>query len=450
VSDVSTFIKSAKSTHACPWLESARHIEQFDYYHPTKDILIKPCCSLRPQDPRDFQFDTGTGEANIKRMQEEFAQGQWPRECQVCRQEEQDGMISERIRAFEFIRDNPGVMEKRIEVHLKFSNFCNLACRVCYPTESTTYGRTYDSTNPAVFTQPDISEHKHWPMLLDYLEKLILGDRWIQLCLVGGETTITPGTYALGAWLQEKGYIGKLNLALASNMMNIPDKLFDLFDQFKSVVVSASLDSTNDNFHYVRWPGTWDKATATVTRILERKRTGSPIRLQICPNFNINNVFYFDDFLDYWADNEFDIMLIFNLYSPEVFRIDTLPPYIRPLLLARLKSCLDHRFFRKHQHTQKVRSWLTTTIDRLSDYSNWKSFLWDRYLVANAEFDHSTNTSIWIHNSRLGDLISAHDHSYYEQAFQMSKDRRLTDETAILQTSVHSRWDMIPIREAVN
>lgn len=447
VSNILKTVESAKSTHACPWLESARHIEQFDYYHPTKDILIKPCCSLRPKDPRDFQLDTGTGEANIKRMQAEFEQGHWPTECQVCRQEEQDGMISERIRAFEFMADYPRVMEQRIEIHIKLSNFCNLACRVCYPTESTTYGRTYDKDDPVVFTQPDISEHKHWPVLLDYLEKRILGDRWIDLCLVGGETTITPGTYALAEWLQEKGYIGKLNLALSSNMMNISDKLFDLFDLFKTVTVSASLDSTHDNFHYVRWPGTWDKATHTIECILERKRKGSPIRLQICPNFNINNVFYFDDFLDYWADNQFDLMMIFNFYAPEVFRIDTLPPYIRPALLGRLKSCLDHRFFYQQQQTQKVRSWLMTTIDRLSDEGNFNPLVWQRYLVANAEFDYSTDTSLWIYNSRLGDLFSPDDRIYYEQAFQMAQSRRLTDETAMLFTSVHPRWDMIPIRE---
>lgn len=445
VSDTLKIIDSAKRTHSCPWLSSARHIEQFDYYHSTKDILIKPCCSLRPEDPKDFQLDTGTGEQNIQRMKTQFEQGTWPVECQVCKKEEQDGMISERIRAFEFMQDFPGVMEKRLEIHLKFSNLCNLACRVCLTTESTTYGRTYSAEDPEFFTQADISLHANWSVLLDYLEKHILQDRWIELCLIGGETTLTPGTYVLGDWLRDKGYSGRINLAFASNMMNIPDRLFELFDHYRSVTISASLDSTHDNFHYVRWPGTWSKATNTVSRVLERKKQGSSIRLQVCPNFNINNVFYFDDFLDHWADHDFDLMLIFNFYAPEVFRIDTLPDYIRPALIERLTRCLDHRFFSQKKNIEKVRAWLLTTIERLNDKTNIKPMVWQRYLAANAEFDLVTETSIWHYNSRLGDLMSHSDRDYYHRAYEQARIYRITSEPAALFTSTHSRWAMIPV-----
>lgn len=442
-------IEAGKKTHMCPWLSTARHIEQFDYYHPTKDILVKPCCSLRPQDPKDFQLDTGTAELNISRMARQFEQGQWPVECQVCHREEQQGMISERLRAFEADIARPEAMKEIRHIHLKFSNLCNLACRVCTTTESTLYGKTVETQDPSVFTQADITQHRDWSLLLDYIEPKILADDRIKLCLVGGETTLAPGITLLGQWLIDKGYINRVEFVLSSNMINIPDRLLDLFRQSASVIIAASLDSTHDNFHYVRWPGTWQKATATVNKVLAyRRETGANITLQVSPNFNINNIFYFDDFLDYWSEHEYDAMMVFNVYAPEVFRVDTIPAYIRPVLLERLRACLTHRFFDQPRETKPVASWLATTIERLSDHTNSDQSLWDRYLVVNAEFDHLTNTRLWDYNSRLAETMSAEDMAYYREALARAATTRLTEKPGMLFDDRSPQWQMIPIRSS--
>lgn len=449
VSDPLARIETGKNTHFCPWLRTARHIEQFDYYHPTKDILVKPCCSLRPADPQDFQLDTGTAEQNISRMATEFEQGRWPRECQVCFKEEQQGMISERLRAFEANIHRPDAMQAIRHLHLKFSNLCNLACRVCNSTESTTYGRKVETRDPAIFTQPDISEHRHWPILLEYIEKHILADDRIKLCLVGGETLLAPGIDVLGQWLIDKGYINRIDLVFSTNMLSIPDRVLDLSRQSASVIVCASLDSTHDNFHYVRWPGTWDKATAALQKLSRyREEHETNITLQISPNFNINNIFYLDDFLEYWSDHHYDTMLVFNLYAPEVFRIDTLPVRLRPRLLERLRACLDHRFFTQSRDTHTVRSWLMTTIDRLSDYTNENLEMWNRYLVVNAEFDHITETSIERYNSRLAELFSQQDRDLYQWALARAGSKRLTSSPGILFDNANPQWQQISIRKA--
>jgi len=446
VSDPLHSIKAGQQSHRCPWLDASRHIEQFDYYHSSKDILVKPCCSLRPQDPKDFQLDTGTAEHNIQRMRYEFSQGHWPKECQVCWKEEQEGMISERLRAFETFNINE--LPNRVHhVHIKFSNFCNLACRVCNTTESTTYGKIIANQDPEVFTQKDISEHIHWPLLLSYLHEVIKKGNKITLCLVGGETTLAPGFMTIGQWLIDQELIGKVRLAVSSNMLQMPDRLLDLFRRSSGTVIAASLDSTHDNFHYVRWPGSWKKVTETLTKISDyRSLHDAKIELQVSPNFNINNIFYFDDFLDYWSDNTYDSMQVFNVYAPEVFRIDTIPTYMRPPLIDRLRACVDHRFFDGTRHSKLVMSWLLTTIQRLEDFSNADARLWDRYLVVNAEFDYLTNTSLWTHNSRMADLMSLEDRTFYERSQEQAKTKRLTQQPYLLFDTNHTQWQQIPIR----
>lgn len=441
MSDAATAIDLGRKTHRCPWLHTARHIEQFDYYHPTKGILVKPCCSLRPNRPDDFELTSNRAEHNIQRMIKEFEQGMWPKECQVCEKEEFEGMISERLRAFDTPLHSIDAANTRRHLHVKFSNLCNLACRVCNSTESTLYGRKIEDRDPALFTQVDISEHTDWPQLLDYLEKEIHSIPNVRLCLVGGETTLAPGVDTLANWLIDNDYLRRIHIAFASNMINMPDSILDIGRQCASMTISASLDSTHENFHYVRWPGTWRRATDTVDKILKyRQEHQCKIILQICPNFNINNIFYFDDFLDYWSEHEHDMMLVFNLYAPSVFRIDTIPNYIRPHLIERLQRCLDHRFFAHSGYSEPVRFWLSTTIDRLLDFSNVNLEMWHRYLLVNAEFDQVTNTSIWTYNARLADLFSDSDRQFYQQVLARPRSNRLTRNPGILFDDNDSKW----------
>lgn len=381
-------------------------------------------------------------------MIDQFDQGQWPDECSVCHQEEQDGMISERLRGFETFIDRPEALDTIVHLHIKFSNLCNLACRVCNSTESTTYGRKIEDRDPAIFTQQDITLHPDWPLLLDYMEKIIESNQSIRICLVGGETTLAPGLEVLAVWLTEKNYLQRIRFAFTSNMLNMPDHVLDMGRQAKEMVISASLDSTHDNFHYVRWPGTWNKATATVHKILDYRRThGGKIMLQVCPNFNTNNVFYFDDFLDYWADHEYDFMMVFNVYAPSIFRIDALPAYVRPHLIRRLERCLQHRFFSGTNHSELVMSWLTTTMERLSDFSNVNDELWIRYLRINAEFDHVTGTSIWDYNDRLADLLSEKDAAFYRAAVQDAVRFRFSKQPGLLFSDRSPEWQKIRVNQ---
>lgn len=444
MSDLSRAIEVGRQSHSCPWLTTARHVEQFDYYHPTNGILVKPCCSLRPRDPKHFEL--GTQESNIQRMIGQFEQGQWPDECSVCRGEERDSMISERLRGFETFIDRPEALETVIHLHIKFSNLCNLACRVCNSTESTTYGRKIEERDPDIFTQQDITLHQDWPLLLDYIEQIISRNPAVRICLIGGETTLAPGLEVFAAWLTERNYIQNIKLAFTSNMLNMPDHVLELGKNSQEMVISASLDSTNENFHYVRWPGTWNKATATVDKILAYRRThGARIMLQVCPNFNTNNVFYFDDFLDYWSDHEYDSMMVFNLYAPSVFRIDTLPAYIRPHLIERLSRCQQHRFFSSQKDSDLVLSWLTTTIERLQDFTNINDELWMRYLRINAEFDHVTGTSIWDYNARLADLLTDEDAAFYRTAVDAAARHRLSKQPGLLFADNNPTWQKIRV-----
>lgn len=446
-------LELGKKTHFCPFVYTARHIEQFDYYHPSKGVLVKPCCSLRPSDPRDFALGSDQLEQNLIRMKQQFDAGQWPKECVICHGEERDGLISERLRAFESYFSQEGIerlMKTRrpdnFEMHLKFSNFCNLACRVCNTTESTTYGKIIDVEDPDIFVQQDISNHAEWNYLLRYLkEKLDQNLDSYRFCLVGGETTLTPGVYILDQWLLEHNYVHKIDLVLASNMTHMPDKLLDLFGRYKSVTLSASLDSTHENFHYVRWPATWHKAVQNLNKVLDyQKKYQKNIDIFVTPNFNINNIFYFDDFLDFWNHNEYHGMTVFNLYSPDAFRIDTLPSYIRQHLLTRLMLVRNHAFFKSSKPgAELVLSWLNSTIERLSDDTNANNKKWQRYLAVNAEFDYLTKTDLFYYNSRLGDLMSETDRAYYIKCRNRSQTFRITKHPNVLFDNNSRDWSII-------
>jgi hypothetical protein len=51
-------------------------------------------------------------------------------------------------------------------------------------------------------------------------------------------------------------------------MMDIPNRLIELWKSFKQVTVNASVDDVGDRNFYIRWPSEWGNTTATM-RLLE-------------------------------------------------------------------------------------------------------------------------------------------------------------------------------------
>jgi len=420
------------------------------------NIIYKTCCCNL--DARTFVASTGLDPfAEIKAQQ---LAGEWPTACHRCRSEEHHGGQSERVVGFmmyptqrlqKFI-DTTVVND--YEVRVKFSNLCNLACRSCSPTESSSYARI---TNTTVDTQyeVDISESpEHWEFITaSILEKKDLYEHFY-VHFIGGESLIQPGMKKLIDWMIDQGIAPDINLRLTTALTVNPNQdLLSKMSQFKTIDINLSIDSVDRNYQYIRWPARFEKIEINLDTLVDfdKKLTvqrGRKVWMPrwncvLTPVFSLNNIFYIKDWIDYW-NNWFArkgfvfLMFSINLTEPTWhLDVEALPLEYRPVLAGILTECLTHELFVRYPNeTKALYNFLTSTIDELATMpENLEQ--WQKYLSHTAYFDKKTNQSFAILNERLYNILSMNDRSTFQYIF----DRINTDNNFVKEVTFYKKLD---------
>ena len=87
------------------------------------------------------------------------------------------------------------------------------------------------------------------------------------------------------------GYSKQVMLEYNSNMFAVPDKLYDLWENFKEVGIGCSLDGTGELAFYLRNPSTWDVVQKNVDKL--GYNTSKHIHGSISTTVNVYNILDF-------------------------------------------------------------------------------------------------------------------------------------------------------------
>lgn len=354
--------------------------------------------------------------------------------CWRCYEEEERGHISERIRGlllrdFDELEsyDLQGFAPKEGEIGVKFSNLCNLGCRSCQTSDSTTFEKITKLRlwNPGMSV--DLSEMpEYWNLLLETIEKKSQKIEDLIIHPIGGETFIQPGFHKLLDWLIEKDLAKRSRLRITTSLAtNISTELENKFIEFKRVELMGSVDSVGENYQHVRWPAKFEKVDQNLnilTRLYRTYPEKFPITA-ITPIFSLNNVFYLKEILDYWNDwaeeTKVPIYLhTMHLYRPEFLAVDILPNAYRGKLLEILSSCVNHPFFvTNNQMLSTVNEYVISTIEILKkDTGNDRVF--EDYLKFSADYDKRTRSDSFVGNKKLFELLTPEHVKIYQEFYK--------------------------------
>ena len=394
------------------------------------DTVYKTCCCNL--DARIFVPSPGPDPfAEIKQQQN---QGEWPDACFRCRAEEEHGGNSERIVGFisyiedrleNFVRDRSLV---EYELRVKFSNFCNLACRSCSATESSTYAKITNSDVNTAY-EVDISESpEHWELITTTILEKLSAVEHFYVHFIGGESLVQPGMRKLMDWMFDQGIANRINVRVTTALTVRPsDDFLNRLSQFKTVDINLSIDSVGENYRYMRWPARFEKIESNLDTLIRYRmkfinKTMVPAwKCLLTPVFSLNNIFYIEDWLNYWHTwfNQrgfaFKIQPINLTEHTWHLDVETLPKKYRAPLIALLTQCRQHEIFRTHpDHTRVMFNFLASTIDELKnmpeDHNDWNKFL-----AHTAYFDKKTQQSFAILNDRLYNILDDTDKTLYQE-----------------------------------
>ena len=166
---------------------------------------------------------------------------------------------------------------------------CNLRCRMCVPMLSNQLRkdhRYFSEHNLDVsgiqgfepMNPNSVNLQKNSHTLVKYFDH---GEQWKDILLnindlreikaTGGETTITEPFNQLIDFAIEKDSAKNIDLNFHSNCTKFTNRLVNKLKKFKSISVECSIDSTDKNYEYIRYPMSWNKLTASLENLVSNK-----------------------------------------------------------------------------------------------------------------------------------------------------------------------------------
>jgi pyruvate-formate lyase-activating enzyme len=261
-------------------------------------------------------------------------------ECEGCWRDEEAGIQSKRQYENERWAHIIDELEKSAYIkrpnyryiELRLGNICNNACLTCnsyssskwYPDE-----RKIAKDLPWFNLRP--MENFKWfekPEFYDELTKYSEGVE--EIYINGGEPTLIKAHFRYLENLINNGTASKVHLVYSLNMMDIPDRLIDLWKGFQKVTVNASIDDLNERNYYIRYPTKWEETIASIEKLNQVENVYWHVT-QTVSILNIDNLHSFND----WLKNTYNKVPHHNyVLYPDYLSLAALPESYKDELRA--------------------------------------------------------------------------------------------------------------------
>jgi len=271
----------------------------------------------------------GWNNSYMKDVRVKMMNGEIPHSCTKCFKEEAAGHRSKRNWETEYwIRridaqqllnetsEDGSVPAKIYYVDLRLGTKCNLKCVMCSPHDSSLWVGDWRKLYPQI-ENPQLKEvmiwnnngqvdgasydwHKDNPDFWAQLYEQI--PHMQQLYFAGGEATIIEEHYTLLEECIRRGYAKNIELRYNSNGIELPERLFKIWNEFKRVRFHFSVDSIGAMNSYIRFPANWETIEKHF-RVLDN--TPDHVEVTIACAVQMLNMYYIPDFIQWKLKQNF-------------------------------------------------------------------------------------------------------------------------------------------------
>lgn len=354
-----------------------------------------------------------------KSIRKEMIEGNRPRICKLCWDEEDNGIGSRREwtnntfselfdTAIEKTEADGSIKHEDFPIEhwdLRFGNKCNLACRSCGPTDSdmwykdwvalqeknTFYNRGIGDININIdkhgkaTVDPSIFEWYNQSAVLDHLHKNI--SKVKRFYFTGGEPTINHTHRKLLDFVIDKGLAKDITLDYNTNMAGVPNAIFEQWKHFKEVNLGMSIDGIYEHFEYIRHPGKWSAVEKNMRRI-DNEVGFDNVKASITMTVSIMNVLHILD-MQWWMKeqnwNRIDEnIIVHNLYGPVHLNTQNLSNEMKRYITDRYQKFLNdikRRWTGDNAWYNIVETRLNSILTHMNaveqNLDNWKSFFYN-------------------------------------------------------------------------
>lgn len=401
------------------WALDNKHIcylpyNTLQFFHSSK--YVSPCCNLIPTVEEDFLRP-------IIQIKEAINNKQTFKNCSVCYECENDDKISERTRYLIELTDtqlDSFLSEQAVDtfnIHCTLSNLCNMACRSCNVYTSSLFAKI--ETGKEIKTPTISDDTRYWETMLISIQTKVAQRELVNLVISGGEGFVQSDFKKLLDWLIANNISKKINLTVNTNGIVDNEKFINfLCDNFKQVSLAVSVDSIYENYHYVRWPGTWERIEDNLNTFAHYRNHVENFNFFLTPVWSINNIFYVADWINYFEafkeKYKFPYFFAYDtpLYQPQWLDVQYMPQYLKLEAAKSLNQILENNWLKTNK---TLHANIHNLYSILSNTKNINTKIWHTYLQKTAEWDIKTNASAEKYNNRLFKIMFDDDKNLFQQ-----------------------------------
>ena len=224
---------------------------------------------------------------------------------------------------------------------IRFSNICNLKCRMCSSSYSSRWqedeAKIYGKHNTVTIQHAGRHEDDIWEQLQEHLPYVE------SIYFAGGEPLLMEEHYRILKSLIDLGNT-KVHLTYATNLTKLEFKnqsILDLWKHFPKVGVNASLDDMGERAAVIRTITDW---TQIEQNLRDLKSKCPHIYFTVGPTVTAMNIWNICRFHRHLVDQGLILAEEFNiniLQAPSEFRIDILPMNIKQQLQQEIEQHLE-------------------------------------------------------------------------------------------------------------
>jgi MoaA/NifB/PqqE/SkfB family radical SAM enzyme len=388
-----------------------------------EDGAVKVCCRSHPiGNIQDNTLEDIWNNDAMCRIRKQVLNNERPPECAPCFNLEDQGVESLRQRHI-----NGVIPEARINLYpntllqeimpfefptmeIKLNNLCNLKCRMCNPTDSTSWNdweqveefydkeKNYIADNVRklnLVRKPYLDKFEDNPNWWDSFEKLLPYFRRVEFA--GGEPLMDPQHYRILDMLAPYGHQIEIKYATNGTTLGISKgrTIHEYWPAFRSVAVNVSIDGIGDVYEYIR-------GNANFSEVVENIKT-----IQTIPNVSrvvgavavqVSNVLILDKMIEYFLD-DLGIVFYTNMVNyPNVLSIQVLPNELKSIAIKRLNAVKLRVPEFKHVKANPILLDITNKqIDGVINFINSKNttHLWSECIEFNQRLDTTRDQSFF-------------------------------------------------------
>jgi MoaA/NifB/PqqE/SkfB family radical SAM enzyme len=329
---------------------------------------VRPCCLAEDEivDNAGEKFNLSTANFatiqnshHMRRLRQEFIDGEQPETCRKCWQEETAGRTSKRMHTLDRLKHMVGVQDWTLDakplifLDLKLGNICNLKCRICGSWSSSTFAVeeiAHDqSGNPKQSFHYQMLKQGRWPrentvfweQIADSVDQL----RYIEF--TGGEPFMIQEHFDMLQRLVDRGVAHRVEIHYNTNGTQYPEGAIDIWRHFKTVEIAFSIDDVEDRFEYQRSGAVWADVIRNLKLFKDMSKQHKNIQLQACCTVNVFNVMYLETVAVWLAQQNFDFVYWNMLHEARHFSIGSLTEDVKFVVANRLRNAKIPQDFQK-------------------------------------------------------------------------------------------------------